>query len=92
MKKIEILSKTGREGRYTLANIQHLRDNKIFFKALPDGTYKVVAKWGYDYIPEKTEIIITSMTPTAKAMIKDSLLLNHFGHKQKVFWVEDKSI
>ena len=90
MKKVEILSKTGREGRYTAAYILELKDNKIYYKPLSDGTYKVVAKWGVGNV--KTEIIITSMTPTAKAMIKDSLLLNFCGHKQKVFWVEDNAL
>lgn len=84
MSKIQILSKTGRDGAYTFANYEYLRDNKIYYKQLPDGTYKVVAYWIYD----KTEIIITSMTPTAKAIIKESLGLNHVWGNPKVRWVE----
>lgn len=84
MSKIQILSKIGREGAYTLANYEHLRENKIYYKQLPDGTYKVVAYWGY----EKTEIIITSMTPAAKAIIKESLGLNHAWGRPRVHWVE----
>ena len=92
MSKIQILSKTGRSGPYTLANYMPLRDNKIFYKQLPDGTYKVIAKWGFKqtrYPDEITEIRITSMTPTAKKLIKDSLGLNHFTSAiRKVYWVE----
>lgn len=86
MSKIQIFSKAGRSGSYTLYNIELLRDNKIYYKALPDGTYKVIAKWGVKqtrWPDEVTEIHISSMTPAAKALIKDSL-----GLRNKVYWVE----
>lgn len=86
MSKIQIFSKTGRSGSYTFGNTRILRDNKIYYKALPDGTYKVIAKWGLKQIywpDEVTEIHISSMTPAAKALIKDSL-----GLRNKVYWVE----
>lgn len=91
MSKIQILSKTGRSGAYTIGNCQLLRDNKIYYKQLPDGTYRVIAKWGIEqtrYPDEITEIVITSMTPAAKAIIKDSLGLNHVWGCLKVRWVE----
>ena len=86
MSIITMFSKTGRTGSYTFANIEYLRDNKIYYKALPDGTYKVIAKWGMKqtrWPDEVTEIHISSMTPAAKALIKDSL-----GLRNKVYWVE----
>lgn len=86
MSKIKIFSKTGRDGAYTLANYEYLRDNKIYYKQLSDGTYKVVAKWGLKqtrWPDEITEIHISSLTPAAKSVIKESLGLRH-----KVYWVE----
>ena len=84
MSIIQMFSKTGRTGSYTFANIEYLRDNKIYYKALPDGTYQVIAKWGGKRYPDEvTEIHISSMTPAAKALIKDSL-----GLRNKVYWVE----
>lgn len=88
MSIITMFSKTGRIGSYSLANANtaYLRNNKIYYKALPDGTYKVIAKWGMKqtrWPDEVTEIHISSMTPAAKALIKDSL-----GLRNKVYWVE----
>lgn len=89
MSKIQIFSKTGRSGWYTFGKIEYLRDNKIYYKALPDGTYKVIVKWGIEgYSDDITEIHISSMTRAAKALIKDSLGLNCCGLHIKVHWVE----
>lgn len=89
MKKIMILSKTGRERRVTVANETCVYDNKILYKALPDGNYYVLVKWGYrvdwekhGVIPQKTEIVINSISSRAKALIKENLGIWH-----KVNWV-----
>jgi len=89
MSKVRILRKTGRSEATTLANQLPLMDNKIYYKMLPNGTYSVIAKWGFSeylkdgHLPESTEIIITSISATAKALIKESL-----GLRNKVYWVE----
>ena len=89
MSKIQILSKTGRDGGYTFANEKPLMDNRIYYKKSLNGNYEVFARWGYrGYIkngvmPEKTHIVINSMSQTAKSLIKDSLGISH-----NVKWVE----
>ena len=79
MKKIMILSKTGRERR-VMGYETPVYDNKILYKALPDGNFYVLVKWGSrdawekrGIIPQKTEIVINSMGNRAKAMIKEDL-------------------
>ncbi len=88
MKKIMILSKTGRERR-VVGYEACVYDNKILYKQLPDGTYYVLVKWGSrdawqkrGVIPQKTEIVINSMGNRAKALIKEDL-----GIIQNVRWV-----
>ena len=89
MKKIMILSKTGRERR-VMGYEAPVYDNKILYKALPDGNYYVLVKWGsraawekHGVIPQKTEIVINSMGNRAKAMIKEDLgIINNVNWKK----------